>query len=90
MSLSHWDILVRTMENKLKKFIFIFLFLLAGCGDPCNCDNLSTDPFNLSTLPNGCGCSVGKIYVPDVGVDISKEITGTNTADVYAGHKLKN
>ena len=79
-----------TVENKLKKSIFLFLFLLASCGNPCNCESLSTDPFNSPTLPSGCGCSVGKIYVPDIGVDISKEITGTKAADIYATHKLKN
>ena len=74
----------------MKKFIFLFLFLLASCGDPCDCDNLSIDPFNSPTLPGGCGCSVGKIYVPDIGVDIAEEVTGTKVADIYAPHKLKN
>ena len=74
----------------MRKFLFLFIFLLASCGDPCNCDDLSTDPFNSSTLPNGCGCSVGKIYVPDIGVDIAEEVTGTKAADAGAPHKLKN
>ena len=74
----------------MRKFLFLFIFLLASCGDPCNCDNLSIDPFNSATLPSGCGCSVGKIYVPDIGVDIAEEATGTKAADAYAAHKLKN
>ena len=74
----------------MKKFIFLFLFLLASCGNPCDCDNLSIDPFNSPTLPGGCGCSVGKIYVPDIGVDIAEEVTGTKAADISAPHKLKN
>ena len=73
----------------MKKFIFLFLFLLASCGDPCDCENMGTDPFNSSTLPSGCGCSVGKIYVPDIGADIAEEVTGTKTADIYAVHKIK-
>ena len=68
---------------------FLFLFLLASCGDPCDCENMGIDPFNSSPLPNGCGCSVGKIYVPDIGVDIAKEVTGTKAADIYAVHKIK-
>jgi len=47
------------------------------------------DPFNSSTLPSGCGCSVGKVYVPDLGADIAEEVTGTKTADIYAAHKIK-
>ena len=75
----------------MRKFLFIFIFLLASCGgDPCDCESLSTDPFNLSTLPSGCGCSVGKVYVPDIGVDIAEEVTGTKAADISAPHKLKN
>ena len=74
----------------MRKFLFLFIFLLASCGDPCNCDNLSIDPFNSATLPSGCGCSVGKIYVPDLGVDIAEEVTGTKAADIHAPHKLKN
>ena len=74
----------------MRKFLFIFIFLLASGGDPCNCDNLSIDPFNSSPLPNGCGCSVGKIYVPDISVDIAEEVTGTKAADISAPHKLKN
>ena len=74
----------------MKKLIFIFLFLLASCGDPCDCENMGIDPFNSSPLPSGCGCSVGKIYVPDIGVDIAEEVTGTKAADISAPHKLKN
>ena len=74
----------------MKKFIFLFLFLLASCGNPCSCESLSDDPFNSSTLPSGCGCSVGKVYMPDLGVDIAEEVTGTKAADIYAAHKLKN
>ena len=74
----------------MRKFLFIFLFLLASCGDPCDCENMGIDPFNSSPLPGGCGCSVGKIYVPDIGVDIAEEVTGTKTADISAPHKLKN
>ena len=74
----------------MRKFLFIFLFLLASCGDPCSCDDLSTDPFNSSTLPNGCGCSVGKIYVPDIGVDIAEEVTPTKSPDASRAHKIKN
>ena len=73
----------------MRESLFIFLFLLASCGDPCNCDNLSIDPFNSSPLPNGCGCSVGKIYVPDIGVDIAEEVTGTKAADIQPFHKVK-
>jgi len=51
---------------------------------------MGIDPFNSSPLPSGCGCSVGKIYVPDIGVDIAEEVTGTKTADISAPHKLKN
>ena len=74
----------------MKKFIFLFLFLLASCGNPCSCESLSDDPFGLSTLPSGCGCSVGEVYMPDLGVDIAEEVTGTKAADIYAAHKLKN
>ena len=74
----------------MRKFLFIFLFLLASCGNPCSCESLSDDPFNLSTLPSGCGCSVGKVYMLDLGVDIAEEVTATKAADIYAAHKLKN
>ena len=74
----------------MKEFLFLFLFLLASCGNPCDCENMGIDPFNSSPLPNGCGCSVGKIYVPDIGVDIAEEVTGTKAADISAPHKLKN
>ena len=64
---------------------------MASCGDPCNCEFLSDDPFNSSPVPNGCGCSVGKIYVPDMsadsGVDAGSEVTGTT--DLPTGHKVK-
>ena len=74
----------------MKQLLFLFLFLLASCGNPCSCESLSTDPFNLSTLPSGCGCSVGKVNVPDLGVDIAEEVTGTKAADIYAAHKIMN
>ena len=74
----------------MRELLFLFLFLLASCGDPCDCENMGIDPFNSSPLPSGCGCSVGKIYVPDIGVDIAEEVTGTKAADVSAPHKLKN
>ena len=74
----------------MREFLFLFLFFLASCGNPCDCDNMGVDPFNSSPLPNGCGCSVGKIYVPDIGVDIAGEVTGTKAADISAPHKLKN
>ena len=73
----------------MKKFLLLFLFLFSSCGDPCNCDNLSIDPFNSSTLPNGCGCSVGKVYVPDIGVDMAADATLTKSADIHAAHKIK-
>ena len=73
----------------MRKFLFLFLFLLASCGDPCNCDNLSIDPFNSSPLPSGCGCSVGKIYVPDIGVDIAADVTPTKGVDIHRAHKVK-
>ena len=74
----------------MRELLFLFLFLLASCGDPCNCENMGIDPFNSSPLPSGCGCSVGKVYVPDIGVDIAEEVTGTKAADISAPHKLKN
>jgi hypothetical protein len=77
-------------RGKMREFIFIFIFLLASCENPCNCESLSIDPFNSSPLPSGCGCSVEKMYVPDIGVDIAEEVTGTKTTDIYAAHKLKN
>ena len=73
----------------MRELLFLFLFLLASCGDPCNCENMGIDPFNSSPLPSGCGCSVGKIYVPDIGVDIAEEVTGTKAADISAPHKIK-
>ena len=73
----------------MRQFLFLFLFLLASCGSPCNCDNLSIDPFNSSPLPNGCGCSAGKIYVPDIGVDIAADATPTKSADIHSAHKVK-
>ena len=73
----------------MKKFIFLFLFLLASCGNPCDCDNLSIDPFNSSPLPSGCGCSVGKIYVPDISVDVPAEVTPTKKPDVHTTHTTK-
>jgi hypothetical protein len=30
------------------------------------------------------------VYVPDIGVDIAEEVTGTKAADISAPHKLKN
>ena len=74
----------------MRELLFLFLLLLACCGNPCSCEPLSTDPFNLSTLPSGCGCSVGKIYVPDVGVDIAEEVTPTKSPDAFGAHKIKS
>ena len=75
----------------MKKLLFIFLLVLASCGDPCNCEFLSNDPFNSPTMPNGCGCSVGKIYVPDMasdgGVDADNKDMGT--IDIQSKHKVK-
>ncbi len=73
----------------MRELLFLFLFLLASCGDPCNCENVGIDPFNSSPLPSGCGCSAGKIYVPDIGVDIAKEVTGTKAADIQPLHRVK-
>ena len=77
------------MRVAVKELLFLFLFLLASCGDGCNCNNLSIDPFNSSPQPNGCGCSVGKIYVPDIGVDITADATPTKGADMHNPHKVK-
>jgi hypothetical protein len=77
-------------KEKMKKLLITLVLMLASCGDPCNCDNINIDPFNSSPLPNGCGCSVGKIYVPDLGVDIAEEVTGTKAADMHTAHKIKN
>tara|TARA_R110000824_G_scaffold343291_1_gene529916 strand:- start:52 stop:279 length:228 start_codon:yes stop_codon:yes gene_type:complete len=75
----------------MRELLFLLLFGMASCGDPCNCEFLSDDPFNSSTVPNGCGCSVGKIYVPDMaadsGVGAASEVTGTK--DLPTGHKVK-
>ena len=71
----------------MRELLFLFLFLLASCGDPCNCENVGIDPFNSSPLPSGCGCSVGKIYVPDIGVDIGNDVTPT--ADIQPFHNVK-
>ena len=71
------------------KRLLNILFLLASCGDPCNCDDLSIDPFNSSPLPSGCGCSAGKIYVPDIGADIAEEVTKTKATDIQPFHKVK-
>ena len=67
----------------------MFLFLLAGCGDPCSCENLDIDPFDPSPLPNACACSMGKVYVPDIGVDIAADTTPTKGADTHGMHKVK-
>ena len=75
----------------MRKFLFIFLFLLASCGDPCNCDDLNTDPFNSSTLASGCGCSAGKIYVPDMAADCGADDDSKDmgTIDIQSKHKVK-
>ena len=72
----------------MKKLLFVFALIFTSCGDPCSCEYLSSDPFNSSTLPHGCGCLVEKLHVPDIGVDIAEEVTGTKAADIYAAHKL--
>ena len=75
----------------MRELLFLFLFLLASCGNPCSCEFLSNDPFSSSPLPNGCACSPGKVYVPDIGtdagVDIGVEVTATT--DLQKGHKVK-
>jgi hypothetical protein len=75
----------------MRELLFLLLFGMASCGDPCNCEFLSADPFNSSLVPNGCGCSVGNIYVPDMSADseadTGNEVTGTK--DLLTGHKVK-
>ena len=75
----------------MKKLLLIFLLALASCGEPCSCEYLNNDPFNSSTMPNGCGCSVGKIYVPDMAsaseADAGNEVK--NTIDIQSKHKVK-
>ena len=76
----------------MRGLIFLFLFGLVSCGDPCSCDFLSNDPFNSSPLPNGCGCLVEKVYVPGIGTDADGVDTGaevTGTTDLQKGHKVK-
>ena len=75
----------------MRELLFLFLFGMASCGDPCNCDNLSTDPFNSSTMPSGCGCIGGKIFVPDIGTDAKGDIGSEvkSTTDLQTGHKVK-
>tara|TARA_Y100000034_G_C6716991_1_gene317015 strand:- start:91 stop:318 length:228 start_codon:yes stop_codon:yes gene_type:complete len=75
----------------MKKLLLIFVLMLASCGDACNCEYLSGDPFNSSTLPNGCGCSVVKLYVPDITSDIGADVGAEvkNTTDLSTGHKVK-
>ena len=75
----------------MKKLIFIFLLALASCGDPCNCEFLSNDPFSSPTMPNGCGCSVGKIYVPDMaaGGEADADSEVKSTIDIQSKHKVK-
>ena len=75
----------------MRELLFLLLFGMASCGDPCNCEFLSDDPFNSSPVPNGCGCSVGKIYVPDMAsaseADAGNEVK--NTIDIQSKHKVK-
>tara|TARA_R110000824_G_scaffold224763_1_gene412436 strand:+ start:471 stop:698 length:228 start_codon:yes stop_codon:yes gene_type:complete len=75
----------------MKKLLLIFLLALASCGEPCSCEYLNNDPFNSSTMPNGCGCSAGKIYVPDMAAD--SEVDAGNevksTIDIQSKHKVK-
>ena len=75
----------------MRELLFLLLFGMASCGDPCDCGFLSNDPFNSSTMPSGCGCSVGNIYVPDMSADseadTGNEVTGTK--DLPTGHKVK-
>jgi len=73
----------------MKKLLIILTLILASCGGPCSCENIKVDPFNSTQLPVGCGCSVAKLYVPDIGVDIAEETTVTKAADIYAFHKVK-
>ena len=75
----------------MKELLFLFLFGVASCGAACDCEFLSNDPFNSSTLPNGCGCSGGKIFVPDIGTDAKGDIGADvmGTTDLQTGHKVK-
>jgi len=73
----------------VKKFLFLFLFLLVSCGDPCSCENLGIDPFDPSPIPSGCTCPVVKVYAPDIGVDIAADVTPTKGADVHTPHRVK-
>ena len=75
----------------MKKLLFIFLLVFASCGDPCNCEFLSNDPFNSPTTPYGCGCSVGKIYVPDMAADggVDADNKDMGTIDIQSKHKVK-
>jgi len=75
----------------MKKLLFVFALMLASCGDACNCEYLSSDPFNSSTLPNGCGCTVGKMYVPDMAAaseaDADNDVK--SAIDIQSKHKVK-
>ena len=73
----------------MKELLFLFLFGIASCGDACDCEFLSNDPFNSSTMPSGCGCSAAQVYVPDIGTegDVGADVKGTT--DLQKGHKVK-
>ena len=42
-------------------------------------------------MPNGCGCSVGKIYVPDMAADSEADADNEvkSTIDIQSKHKVK-
>ena len=75
----------------MKKLLLIFLLALASCGEPCSCEYLNNDPFNSSTMPNGCGCTAGKIYVPDMASDSEADAGNEvkSTIDIQSKHKVK-
>ena len=73
----------------MKKFLFLFLFLLVSSGDPWSCENLGTDPFDPSPMPSGCTCPVVKVYAPDIGADVAADATPTKSADTHGTHKVK-
>ena len=75
----------------MRELLFLLLFGMASCGDPCDCGFLSNDPFNSSTMPSGCGCSVENIYVPDMSADsgVDADNKDMGTIDIQSKHKVK-